>query len=59
MQAPHPEGYAVHRGYSHPGLEKVSNAMSKGEGDEDAEKKLREVVDCKVCQLHRINKHSY
>jgi hypothetical protein len=59
MQAPHPEGYAVHRGYSHPGLEKVSNAMSTGEGDEDTKKKLREVVDCKVCQFHQISRHAY
>lgn len=48
MQAPHPEGYAIHRGYSHPGLEKVSNATSKVDGDEEAAKKLREVTDCKV-----------
>ncbi|KAL8826900.1 MAG: hypothetical protein Q9170_007228 [Blastenia crenularia] len=30
MLAPHPPGHAVHRGYSWPGLEKVSNSM----GDE-------------------------
>jgi isopenicillin N synthase-like dioxygenase len=47
MQAPHPDGYAVHRGYSYPGLEKVSNAMAKGEGDEEVVGGLREVVDCK------------
>lgn len=26
--APHPDGWAVHRGYSRPGLEKVSNAIA-------------------------------
>ncbi|KAL2010953.1 hypothetical protein VTN00DRAFT_3671 [Thermoascus crustaceus] len=46
MLAPHPDGPAVHRGYSWPGLEKVSQAM----GDEDDPgivEKLREVKDCK------------
>ncbi|GJP94994.1 isopenicillin N synthase [Aspergillus niger] len=46
MRAPHPEGWAVHRGYSWPGLEKVSQVMSTGD-DEDARKKLREVPDVK------------
>lgn len=48
MLAPHPDGPAVHRGYSWPGLEKVSQVM----GDEDDPgivEKLREVKDCKVC----------
>ena len=47
MLAPHPDGFAVHRGYSWPGLEKVSNAV----GDEDNPElvaKLREVSDVKV-----------
>lgn len=54
MKAPHPEGWAVHRGYSWPGLEKVSQEKTRGEGsgngDEELVKKLREVVDCKVCR---------
>ncbi|KZW01187.1 Clavaminate synthase-like protein [Exidia glandulosa HHB12029] len=41
--APHPPGYAVHRGYSWPGLEKVSNVYGHG-ADVD---KLRQVEDCK------------
>ena len=54
MLAPHPSGFAVHRGYSWPGLEKVSNAM--GDEDDIAEltKKLREVSDVKV----RLNMYS-
>jgi isopenicillin N synthase-like dioxygenase len=44
MQAPHPDGPDVHRGYSYPGLEKVSQYM---DGDEDVGKALREVKDCK------------
>ena len=44
MQAPHPDGPEVHRGYSYPGLEKVSNYM---DGDESAGEKLRQVTDCK------------
>lgn len=47
MLAPHPEGHTVHRGYSWPGLEKVSNAMGDEE-DEDLTKKLRQVSDVKV-----------
>lgn len=45
--APHPPGFAVHRGYSWPGLEKVSNAMGDEE-DKDLAKNLRSVVDVKV-----------
>lgn len=48
MKAPHPEGWAVHRGYSWPGLEKVSQAMPTG-NDEEAKKRLREIPDVKVC----------
>lgn len=44
MLAPHPHGPDVHRGYSYPGLEKVSQVIS---GDEEVGKKLREVKDCK------------
>jgi isopenicillin N synthase-like dioxygenase len=47
LKAPHPDGWAVHRGYSWPGLEKVSQAMSEGD-DEERVKKLREITDCKV-----------
>ncbi|KAL4896700.1 thymine dioxygenase [Aspergillus ambiguus] len=46
MKAPHPEGWAIHRGYSWPGLEKVSQTMSTGD-DEEERKKLREVPDVK------------
>lgn len=46
LKAPHPEGWAVHRGYSWPGLEKVSQAMSEG-SDEERVRKLREVADFK------------
>lgn len=44
MQAPHPDGPEVHRGYSHPGLEKVSQYM---DGDEKVGAQLRETRDCK------------
>lgn len=47
LKAPHPEGWAVHRGYSWPGLEKVSQAISEG-NDEELVKRLREVTDFKV-----------
>lgn len=44
MQAPHPDGPQVHRGYSHPGLEKVSQYAG---GEEEVGERLREIVDCK------------
>ncbi|KAH9831093.1 Clavaminate synthase-like protein [Teratosphaeria destructans] len=44
VQAPHPDGPDVHRDYSYPGLEKVSQYM---DGDEKVGKALREVKDCK------------
>jgi isopenicillin N synthase-like dioxygenase len=47
MKAPHPDGSAVHRGYSYPGLEKVSQVMNES-GNSEVAKKLREVQDCKV-----------
>ncbi|KIX95423.1 uncharacterized protein Z520_08940 [Fonsecaea multimorphosa CBS 102226] len=49
MKAPHPPGWSVHRGYSWPGLEKVSSAMATGDGggDEDEVRRLREVKDFK------------
>ncbi|OQE20802.1 hypothetical protein PENFLA_c016G02657 [Penicillium flavigenum] len=46
LKAPHPEGWAVHRGYSWPGLEKVSQAISTG-NDKDKVDQLREVTDIK------------
>ncbi|KAL4977503.1 hypothetical protein BDW66DRAFT_34069 [Aspergillus desertorum] len=46
MKAPHPEGWAVHRGYSWPGLEKVTQIMSTDDHG-DAKKKSREVPDLK------------
>lgn len=49
MKAPHPPGWAVHRGYSWPGLEKVSNATSEDNAEELAAK-LREVQDFKVSE---------
>lgn len=45
--APHPEGGAVHRGYSWPGLEKVSNLKGNAE-DAHLAKEVRQVVDVKV-----------
>ena len=48
MQAPHPDGSAVHRGYSWPGLEKVSQVMLNDGDDSDAVDKLRQVTDCKA-----------
>lgn len=47
MKAPHPPGWAVHRGYSWPGLEKVSAALSEKD-DAKLVEQLREVTDCKV-----------
>lgn len=44
MLAPHPDGPQVHRGYSHPGLEKVSQYAG---GEEEVGEKLRETTDCK------------
>lgn len=51
MKAPHPPGSTPHRGYSHPGLEKV---YSKQEAISDAVKEsqgnsLRKIMDFKVC----------
>ena len=48
MQAPHPPGFAVHRGYSWPGLEKVSNAMGDEENKEELTQNLRSISDIKV-----------
>lgn len=46
MKAPHPPGWAVHRGYSWPGLEKVSNALSADDAKDEADK-LRDIQDFK------------
>lgn len=48
MLAPHPNGSAVHRGYSWPGLEKVSNLMGDEEDFAAAKKSERQVTDVKV-----------
>lgn len=47
LQAPHPDGWAVHRGYSWPGLEKVSQAV-RADNKEERAAELREVPDVKV-----------
>lgn len=47
LRAPHPDGWAVHRGYSWPGLEKVSQAVS-ADNDDEKTTQLREVPDIKV-----------
>lgn len=50
MQAPHPPGYEVHRGYSWPGLEKVSQVITSNSTSEDPDiqQKLRQTADCKA-----------
>ena len=48
MLAPHPSGFTVHRGYSWPGLEKVSNAMGDEDDKVDLTKNLRQISDVKV-----------
>lgn len=47
MKAPHPPGWALHRGYSPPGFEKVSQNISTGD-DEETKRKMREIPDVKV-----------
>lgn len=48
MLAPHPPGPNVHRGYSWPGLEKVSQYVHQDGADPGAEdERLRRVQDCK------------
>lgn len=46
MQAEHPPGMTVHRGYSYPGLEKVYQGF--GDNDDVLRERLREVKNCKV-----------
>lgn len=51
-------GPNVHRGYSWPGLEKVSQYIHKDGEDSDAEdQELRKVEDCKVNRAHDLNSH--
>jgi isopenicillin N synthase-like dioxygenase len=52
MKAPHPPGPTVHRGYSYPGLEKVSQVISS---DLEVGEMLREVKDCKVCKAKQVH----
>ena len=47
LKAPHPPGWAVHRGYSWPGLEKVSEAVSGADDDSTVKIDLRAVQDFK------------
>lgn len=53
MKAPHPAGSIPHRGYSHPGLEKVySKAEMNGEDAKDTNgESLRKIMDHKVWSL--------
>ncbi|CAI7644756.1 unnamed protein product [Penicillium manginii] len=53
LKAPHPEGWAVHRGYSWPGLEKVSQAMSTTNDQEQAQQ-LREIPDIKFWRFMQL-----
>lgn len=46
MLAPHPDGPDVHRGYSYPGLEKVSRVASETD-DVELVNALRQTKDCK------------
>ncbi|KAL9610092.1 MAG: hypothetical protein Q9167_005171 [Letrouitia subvulpina] len=57
LLAPHPPGHVVHRGYSWPGLEKVSNSMGDEEDVDGLTKKLREVGDVK--ESYEIGSDSY
>ncbi|KAI4178969.1 MAG: hypothetical protein LQ346_007307, partial [Caloplaca aetnensis] len=56
LLAPHPPGHAVHRGYSWPGLEKVSNSMGDEE-DSGLVDKLRQVEDFK--ESYEIGSDAY
>jgi isopenicillin N synthase-like dioxygenase len=47
LQAPHPDGSSIYRGYSWPGLEKVSQVISDRD-DPELAKKLRQITDFKV-----------
>ncbi|KAJ5280962.1 Oxoglutarate/iron-dependent dioxygenase [Penicillium angulare] len=47
LKAPHPEGWAVHRGYSWPGLEKISQLEATNVEDDERAKQLRDIPDMK------------
>lgn len=51
MQAPHPPGPSIHRGYSYPGLEKVYQVISD---NTELGEKMRGVKDCKVSLFNRL-----
>lgn len=53
--APHPAGSAVHRGYSWPGLEKVTNLKGDEQDANLVREELREVADVKVTSFFFIN----
>ncbi|EPS44599.1 hypothetical protein H072_1371 [Dactylellina haptotyla CBS 200.50] len=55
-QAPHPPGFAVHRGYSHPGLEKVTD-LTLGLDSVAAKSLAREVPDLK--ESYEIGSDNY
>lgn len=48
MLAPHPPGGAVHRGYSWPGFEKITQTFGDEADREDLKKRLRSIADVKV-----------
>jgi isopenicillin N synthase-like dioxygenase len=55
MKAPHPPGWAVHRGYSWPGLEKVSNATSGGDGKSgEGDTNGNEVIAAQIAALREV-----
>lgn len=59
MLAPHPSGFTVHRGYSWPGLEKVSNVMGDEDNTADLTKNLRQISDVKVrLKMEQTNAYS-
>ncbi|KAI9847754.1 MAG: hypothetical protein M1830_007330 [Pleopsidium flavum] len=47
MKAPHPSGPSVHRGYSHPGFEKVSQETGDDDEQGSRAKALRQIADYK------------
>ncbi len=53
IKAPHPPGWTHHRGYSWPGLEKVSAAQSKDD-NQALVADLRRTTDCKVKPATRL-----
>ena len=59
MKAPHPDGWAVHRGYAWPDREKVSHITT--EKDEDQRAKITAALEYKVSShvigIHHLSKH--